>query len=146
MPRRSPLLVLALCSSFAAFDCLALSENISLTRASRGAVDFTHANHYQKYDVKCEKCHHNMQMPPAEGASCKGCHLSADHRGLCHQCHISNKQDDYQTAYDRLRKKLNKEDVPNLYRAFHSLCRNCHITENAVRGRAAPVDCSGCHR
>ena len=66
--------------------------------------------------------------------------------GLCHDCHISDKEDRAEARMAELRKRLGKAELPNLYRAFHTLCRNCHIAENAQKKTKAPVDCGGCHK
>lgn len=126
--------------------CLGLTPTLSLTKAKRGEVAFSHGRHVEQYGVTCEKCHHNLATGPQEAGTCKGCHLRADHRGLCHECHLSDRDDGYQAKIEGLRKRLHTDEIPSLYRAFHASCRNCHFSENSKGKAKAPVECGGCHR
>ncbi|MBI5015445.1 MAG: cytochrome c3 family protein [Deltaproteobacteria bacterium] len=143
-----PLLVLLLVGAAALGPgvCAALTPTLILAKAKRGEVVFTHGRHVEQYGVACEKCHHNLAAGPQEPTTCKGCHVRSDHRGLCHECHFSDRDDGYQERLESARRRLKKDELPTLYRAFHSLCRNCHVAENSVHKTRAPVECGGCHR
>jgi hypothetical protein len=144
--RRSRFLVLLSLCSLAPAPCLGLTPTLVLTKAKRGDVTFSHGRHADEYQIGCEKCHHNLATGPQEATTCKGCHLRSDHRGLCHECHLSERDEGYPVQLAGIRKRLQKEEIPTLYRAFHALCRNCHIGENNARATKAPVECGGCHR
>jgi hypothetical protein len=124
----------------------ALDEVIVLPRANRGEVAFTHRAHAYDYDVGCDRCHHNITMVASDGATCRGCHLNEQHRGLCHDCHLSNRDRDFSGRYQTLQAELGKQKIPILFKAFHRLCRDCHTQVNQAEGRSAPAECGGCHK
>lgn len=123
----------------------ALTDTLVLSRAKRGEVAFTHGRHAGALGIPCERCHHNLAAGPKE-TTCQGCHLRSDHRGLCHECHLSDRDDGSAAAAEAVKKRLGKDDVPTLYKAFHNLCRNCHAVENSQKKTKAPYECGGCHR
>ena len=127
-----------------AWDAFAMRDVITLSKAKRGPVPFTHRNHLEKYAIACDRCHHSTEVPPTP-VSCKECHLNRPHRGVCHDCHTSDNEPDAASLREQVEKRTGKSQLPNLFRAFHSLCRNCHIAENAAKGTKAPVECGGCH-
>ena len=45
-----------------------------------------------------------------------------------------------------VRRELNREDIPNRFKAFHNLCRTCHHEVNENQNRRAPYECDGCHQ
>ena len=139
-----PVLVAALCGAPA--SALAISEVIPLDRAKRGTVEFTHQRHAYELGVECGRCHHNISRIKAGETSCKGCHAAQQHSGLCHQCHLSNRDPDYEERIAAVQEQLGREKVPNLFKAFHNLCRNCHAQVNEAERGKAPYECDGCHR
>ncbi|MDF1553384.1 MAG: cytochrome c3 family protein [Deferrisomatales bacterium] len=139
-----PLLVAALCGAPA--SAAALSEVVSLDRANRGTVRFTHRRHAYELEVECSRCHHNIARIPSGATTCKGCHADQQHSGLCHQCHLSNRDTGYEEDLARVRRELGRDDIPNRFKAFHNLCRNCHHEVNESQNRQAPYECGGCHK
>ncbi len=83
-----PVLIAALCGAPAA---AAFSEVISLERAKRGAVRFTHRRHAYELEVECSRCHHNIARMQSGATTCKGCHENQQHSGLCHQFQLSKR-------------------------------------------------------
>jgi len=139
-----PLLAVALCS--APLTAAAISERLTLDRAKRGPVPFTHQRHAYELEVECNRCHHNIS-PIAPGATtCKGCHAGGQHSGLCGQCHLSNRDPGYEADRVRVERELNRSDIPSRFKAFHNLCRNCHDDANQTQGKRAPYECGGCHQ
>lgn len=124
----------------------AIAPVINLDRASRGNVAFTHDNHANAYDIACDRCHHNIRPVSPQATSCKGCHLGKDHQGLCHGCHFSNRDADYEDRTAALEAKLGRRPIPTLFKAFHALCRDCHADSNRTRDTRAPYECGGCHK
>jgi len=139
-----PVLLLALVGLPA--TAVAISEVIPLERAKRGVVQFTHQRHAYELEVECDRCHHNIARIRSGATTCKGCHADSDHSGLCHQCHLSNRDADYQENLARVQRDLGRENIPNRFKAFHNLCRNCHHEVNQSENRKAPYECGGCHR
>lgn len=120
-------------------------EKINLIESPRGVVAFPHLFHAADLDISCEKCHHNISFVPTGEKICKGCHLNTKHRGLCHECHISNRRNGYEEEYEKIKSALKKDEVPFMYKVFHSLCRDCHAEANKG-GKKAPYQCEGCHK
>ncbi len=124
----------------------ALTDPIELPRARRGVVTFPHLAHAEDYGIACDRCHHNIRATRPDTVDCKGCHLSPQHQGLCHDCHISTRDPDYTERDAAVRARLGKASIPPLFKAFHGLCRDCHKQSNARDGTKAPYECGGCHR
>ncbi|RMG84470.1 MAG: hypothetical protein D6708_17010 [Candidatus Dadabacteria bacterium] len=124
----------------------ALRGEVELTRARRGVVVLPHRKHVEEWGVECDRCHHNIAMIRQGQTNCQGCHLNLQHEGLCHDCHLSNREDGYAERYTALKKKLGVQKIPTLFKAFHGLCRGCHAEVNEKEGKKAPYECGGCHK
>jgi len=121
-------------------------DEVELPRARRGVVVLPHRKHVEQWGVRCEQCHHNIVMIRQGQTDCKGCHMNTVHEGLCHDCHLSNREDGYAKKYTALKKKLGVQKIPTLFKAFHGLFRSCHAEVNKKEGRKAPYECGGCHK
>ncbi len=124
----------------------AFLDQVELPRARRGVVTFPHRKHADDYGIPCARCHHNMSVIRAEQPTCRGCHMNPAHQGLCHDCHVSNRDKDFAERYARLKEKLGVERLPTLFKAFHGSCRGCHAQVNRAEGKKAPYECGGCHK
>ena len=99
-------------------------DNQDYEKKKKGPVYFTHRKHAYNYKILCWECHHdfddgkNIWSPWNEMLNCVDCHDP--------------------------REKV--DNMPNLQKAYHLNCKNCHKTMARDGKQTGPhKKCAGCH-
>ena len=105
------------------FDLITI-ENEGYSKDRKGPVKFNHVRHALNDKILCWECHHdytdkkNNWSPWGTTERCVECHMPSE----------------------------DMENVPNLQKAYHLNCRNCHKTLEGPQKKNAPYrTCYGCH-
>ncbi len=99
-------------------------NNQDYEKKKKGPVYFTHRKHAYDYKILCWECHHEFDegkniWSPWEGT------------GKCVDCHDP-------------REKI--DNMPNLQKAYHLNCKNCHSAMAREGKETGPYKkCAGCH-
>ena len=105
------------------FDVITI-ENEGYTKDRKGPVKFNHLKHALNDKILCWECHHdyadkkNNWVPWGTTEKCAECHMPSE----------------------------NVDNLPNLQKAYHLNCRNCHKDLEGPQKQNAPYrQCYGCH-
>jgi cytochrome c553 len=103
---------------------------------TKGAVEFSHALHVDKYKATCGECHHDDKGKPLAALK-KG-----DDVKKCVECHKKPAQPKAEDA-----KNLSKEQKREYHAmAMHDNCIGCHKEYNKKNNtKNAPEVCNKCH-
>ncbi|MGD9124138.1 MAG: cytochrome c3 family protein [Desulfarculaceae bacterium] len=105
-------------------------KDSAFPKHSKPGVKLSHKKHHADYKIKCDDCHHVYK----DG---KNTWKEGDKVQKCNECH-KNPSDK-----KVVKKKPKKGEVPNLYIAYHTNCRDCH---KAAKKKTAPTKCASCHK
>ena len=99
-------------------------ENEGYTKDRKGPVKFNHLKHAFNDKILCWECHHdyadkkNTWSPWGTTEKCIECHMPSE----------------------------DMDNVPNLQKAYHTNCKNCHKALEEPKKKNAPYrKCYGCH-
>ncbi len=102
----------------------------------KGIIEFKHAEHIDKYKLKCGECHHDKNNKPLNNLK-KG-----DNVQRCFECH--NKPGEIK---GKKAKGLSKKEKLQYHaNALHKNCKGCHKAYNKKnKTKKAPTTCNKCH-